>query len=47
MAAAKRKASEVDIEDIRKVYELFIDVKRSTQFLLEYQNEYLFSELEA
>lgn len=30
LAATKRKASEVDIEDIRKVYELFIDVKRST-----------------
>ena len=47
LAAQKRKSSEVDIEDIRKVYELFIDVTRSATFLKEYQNEYLFSEIEA
>ena len=29
--------SQVEIEDIRRVYGLFVDVKRSTQFLMEYQ----------
>ena len=45
LVASKRKAPEVDVEDIRKVYSLFVDVKRSTQFLLEYQQEFLFSEI--
>jgi len=30
---------QVDVEDISKVYSLFVDVKRSTQFLLEYQEQ--------
>uniref|UniRef100_A0A7S1U314 RuvB-like helicase n=1 Tax=Phaeomonas parva TaxID=124430 RepID=A0A7S1U314_9STRA len=41
LCATKRKASEVDLEDIRRVYSLFVDVKRSTQFLMEYQQEYV------
>lgn len=28
---------QVEIEDIKRVYTLFVDVKRSTQFLMEYQ----------
>ena len=43
-AAQKRKATEVDVPDIRRVYALFFDLKRSTQFLKEYQDEYMFSE---
>jgi RuvB-like protein 2 len=42
--AQKRKASEVDVADIRKVYSLFVDVKRSAQFLKEYEMEFMFSE---
>ncbi|OMJ82083.1 hypothetical protein SteCoe_17299 [Stentor coeruleus] len=45
LVAQKRKASEVDVQDIRRVYSLFIDIKRSTQFLKEYQEEYMFSEI--
>ena len=45
LAAAKRKAAEVDVPDIRKVYSLFVDVKRSTQFLMEYQSEFMFNEV--
>merc|ERR1712086_983544 len=44
LVAMKRKAQEVDVQDIRKVYSLFVDVKRSTQFLHEYQQEFMFSE---
>jgi hypothetical protein len=33
------------VEDISKVYSLFVDVKRSTQFLLEYQEQYMFNEV--
>eukprot|EP00913_Durusdinium_trenchii_P026694 g25045.t1 len=45
LVAMKRKAQEVDVPDIRKVYSLFVDVKRSTQFLMEYQQEFMFSEV--
>eukprot|EP00811_Abedinium_folium_P031348 NODE_5096_length_1809_cov_5.126040.p1 GENE.NODE_5096_length_1809_cov_5.126040~~NODE_5096_length_1809_cov_5.126040.p1 ORF type:complete len:262 (-),score=78.57 NODE_5096_length_1809_cov_5.126040:285-1070(-) len=45
LVAVKRKAQEVDVQDIRKVYSLFVDVKRSTQFLMEYQQDFMFSEL--
>jgi RuvB-like protein 2 len=46
LVAMKRKAQEVDVQDIRKVYSLFVDVKRSTQFLMEYQQEFMFSEVQ-
>jgi len=46
LVASKRKSSDgVGIEDIKRVYSLFVDVKRSTQFLLDYQNEFLFNDL--
>ncbi len=37
--------AQVDIEDISKVYSMFVDVKRSTQFLIEYQEQYMFNEV--
>lgn len=43
----KRKSTEVDIEDVGKVYSMFVDVKRSTQFLMEYQEQYMFNEIPA
>jgi RuvB-like protein 2 len=46
LVSIKRKSAEVDVEDIRRVYGLFIDIKRSTQFLLEYQKEFLFHEVD-
>ena len=46
LCAEKRKASEVEIEDIKRCYTLFVDVKRSTQFLMEYQNEFMYNELD-
>mmetsp|Transcript_10618 Transcript_10618/g.15790 ORF Transcript_10618/g.15790 Transcript_10618/m.15790 type:complete len:493 (-) Transcript_10618:102-1580(-) len=46
LCAEKRKAGEVEVEDIKRVYTLFVDVKRSTQFLMEYQNEFMFNELD-
>ena len=45
LCSLKRKAAEVDIEDIKRVYSLFVDVKRSTQFLIEYQKDFMFNEL--
>jgi len=43
LVARKRKATEVSVEDIRKVYSLFLDERRSTAYLKEYQEKYLFS----
>lgn len=45
LACQKRKGKIVEMEDINRVYHLFLDVKRSTQYLMEYQNQYMFSEL--
>jgi hypothetical protein len=40
----RRKGTEVDIEDVSRVYSLFVDVKRSTQYLIEYQEQFMFNE---
>jgi RuvB-like protein 2 len=45
LCCTKRKGTEVDIEDIKRCYSLFVDVKRSTQFLMEYQSEFMFNEM--
>ena len=45
IVAQRRKAREVDIEDISRVYSLFVDVKRSSQYLIEYQEQYMFNEV--
>ncbi|PWA73479.1 P-loop containing nucleoside triphosphate hydrolases superfamily protein [Artemisia annua] len=37
LACQKRKGKVVEMEDVSRVYELFWDVKRSTQYLIEYQ----------
>lgn len=47
LACQKRKGKVVEMEDVSRVYNLFMDVKRSTQYLMEYQSEYMFSELQA
>merc|ERR1712185_31628 len=46
LVCTKRKGVEVEVEDIKRVYTLFVDVKRSTQFLLEYQSEFMFHEIQ-
>ena len=43
LCCQKRKGTEVGIEDIKRVYGLFVDVKRSTQFLMEYQKDFMFN----
>ncbi|OAF71678.1 RuvB-like helicase 2 [Intoshia linei] len=40
----RRKAVEVDIEDVRKVYKLFMDRTRSAEYLSQFQNEFMFNE---
>ena len=45
LIAQKRKSAEVEIDDIGKAYTLFIDVRRSIQFMTEYQDQYMFNEV--
>jgi RuvB-like protein 2 len=45
LVAQKRKHAKVQLKDIERVYGLFVDVKRSTKFLMEYQSEFMYNEL--
>ena len=45
VAARRRGGGEVDVEDVKRVYDLFVDVKRSAQFLQDHQAEFMFSEV--
>ena len=40
IAALKRKATKIDKQDIKRCYELFFDLKRSTTYLNEYQQQF-------
>lgn len=44
LVAKKRKAPAVDVQDIKRVYSLFLDQKRSVQYLKDYQDQYMFNE---
>jgi RuvB-like protein 2 len=44
MACQKRKGRVVEIYNVSRVCRLFLDVKRSMQYLVEYQSQYMFSE---
>ncbi|ORY91187.1 RuvB-like 2 [Syncephalastrum racemosum] len=44
LVARKRKATAVDIQDIKRVYSLFLDEKRSVQYLKDYEDQYMFNE---
>ncbi|TPX38561.1 hypothetical protein SeMB42_g06662 [Synchytrium endobioticum] len=41
--ARKRKATEVDVEDIKRVYSLFLDEKRSVEYLKDAASSYMFN----
>lgn len=45
LACKKRKGTEVSIDDIKRVYTLFLDESRSSEFLKEYEQNFLFSEI--
>lgn len=43
LVARKRKSSVVDVQDIKKVYSLFLDESRSVEYLKTYQDQYMFN----
>ncbi|KYQ46550.1 RuvB-like 2 [Trachymyrmex zeteki] len=44
LVSRRRKTTEVSIDDVKRVYSLFLDENRSTQFLKEYQDDFMFNE---
>ena len=46
LVAKKRKSQKVQVAHIERCHKLFFDVQRSTKFIMEYQNQFLFHELE-
>lgn len=44
LVCKKRKGTEVEKEDVQKVYTMFLDEERSSEYLKEYHDEYMFSE---
>lgn len=47
LVASKKGRSQVLVDDIERVFGLFVDVKRSVKYLTEFQEEFMFSELQA
>jgi len=46
LIARKRKSGSVEVEDVRRAYSLFLDEKRSVQYLKEYQQQFMFNSME-
>ena len=44
LVANKRKSVKVETDDVSKAYNLFIDVKRSSKFMMEYSSQYVYNE---
>lgn len=45
LVAAKRKAPTVGVDDVKRCYAMFLDVKRSAQFLRDNANDYMYNEV--
>ena len=46
LVAKKKKSNKVELSHIERCHKLFFDVQRSTKFIMEYQNQFLFHEVE-
>ncbi len=47
LVAKQRRGAEVEPSDIRKVFSLFSDLRRSTEYLLEFNKQFMFNEIES
>merc|ERR1711942_125818 len=43
LVCKKRKGTEISIEDVKRVYSLFLDEQRSCEFLKEYEDDFMFN----
>lgn len=41
--ATKRKSNIVEIQDVREAYSLFVDTKRSKEFIEQYEKDFMFN----
>lgn len=41
LCCKQRKGPEVEVEDVRRCYSLFSDLRRSTQYLIEFNKQYM------
>lgn len=46
LVAKKQKCTTVELKHIERCHKLFYDVQRSTKYIMEYQNQFLFHELD-
>lgn len=46
LLAHKRKATQVGVDDVSRAYTLFIDVQRSSQFMVDQADQYLYNEVD-
>ncbi|XP_071038390.1 ruvB-like 2 isoform X3 [Parasteatoda tepidariorum] len=46
LVCQKRKGTEVNTDDLSRVYTLFLDESRSSEYLKEYQNDFLYNTIE-
>jgi len=46
LVAAKRKVATVSLEDVKRCYGMFLDVKRSAQYLRDCRTDYMYNEVE-
>jgi len=40
----RRRAESISTDDLKRAYDLFVDTKRSSEFLQEYQQQFLFND---
>merc|ERR1711942_557929 len=43
LVCKKRKGTEISIDDVKRVYSLFLDEQRSCEFLKEYEDDFMFN----
>lgn len=46
IVATKRKSEQVDVEDLKRAYNYFMDEKRSVQWMEEQQGDLVFEEID-
>jgi len=46
LVAKKKKSNQVEVAHIERSHTLFFDVTRSTKFIMEYQNQFMFHEID-
>ncbi len=46
LVCSKRKGNKVEVKDIKKVYGMFLDIRRSTEYMVDSGTEFMFNEMD-